>query len=175
MGIKRVAIVGGESTGKSELACALAHQYHTEWVPEYAREYLTHLNRNYELSDLTAIAKGQLELEQLILKKAKGLLFLDTTLDVIRVWSEFKYHTCDRFILNSLAKEDVDAYILTYPDIPWEPDPLREHPDEQTRERLYLQYLDIVIASNKPFLICRGSKTTRCSDAMNFINSLFQL
>ncbi len=36
----RVALFGPESTGKTTLAKALATHYKTEWVPEFAREYL---------------------------------------------------------------------------------------------------------------------------------------
>lgn len=37
---KRIVIYGPESTGKTTLANDLANHYKTEWVPEYAREYL---------------------------------------------------------------------------------------------------------------------------------------
>lgn len=175
MEIKKIAIIGGESTGKSELATSLAHYFQTIWVPEYAREYLTKLNRTYELNDLTHIAKGQMESERQLLMKAKRLIFLDTTLDVIRVWSEFKYNTCNRLILNHIAQDSIDVYLLAYPDIPWEPDPLREHPDEHTREQLYRHYLDIALASDKPFFICKGDKMTRLNGAVNFLNSICKL
>ena len=37
--MKRVAIVGAESTGKTTLATALAEHYRTAWVPEFGRLY----------------------------------------------------------------------------------------------------------------------------------------
>ena len=38
--IKKVVVIGPESTGKSSLCEQLANHYKTEWVKEYAREYL---------------------------------------------------------------------------------------------------------------------------------------
>ena len=55
----RIAITGPESTGKTNLAEALALHYNTVWVPEYAREYIANLNRKYTLNDILTIAKRQ--------------------------------------------------------------------------------------------------------------------
>ena len=55
--IRRIAITGPESTGKSMLAQQLADHYHTLWVPEFARDYLTSLNRPYEEDDILYIAR----------------------------------------------------------------------------------------------------------------------
>ena len=61
--VKKVAIIGPECTGKTELSKYLATRFKTEWVPEYARAYLNKLNRPYDQSDLTKIAHGQLRVE----------------------------------------------------------------------------------------------------------------
>src|SRR5690606_31123528 len=86
--MKKVVILGPESTGKSTLSQQLATHYHTEWVPEYARQYLEELGRPYEQHDLLTIAAGQLGLEDEMAQKAQGLLICDTDLYVIKVWSE---------------------------------------------------------------------------------------
>ena len=54
--VKKVAVIGPECTGKSELSEFLAVHFHTEWVPEYARGYINNLVRPYEQHDLLAIA-----------------------------------------------------------------------------------------------------------------------
>ena len=50
--LKRVVVIGPESTGKSTLSASLAKHYKTEWVPEYARKYVNRLDRDYKQSDL---------------------------------------------------------------------------------------------------------------------------
>jgi nicotinamide riboside kinase len=37
--IKKIAVVGPESTGKSTMSAYLAKHYDTIWVPEFARGY----------------------------------------------------------------------------------------------------------------------------------------
>lgn len=60
--MKKIVIVGPESTGKSTLSQELsqhyANHYPTAWVPEYAREFLDELDRPYTYEDLLTIAKG---------------------------------------------------------------------------------------------------------------------
>ena len=82
--IRKIAITGPESTGKSMLAAQLAAHYHTVWVPEYAREYLALLGKPYEEEDIVVIAQGQLLSEETQLKNAGHFLFCDTELQIGR-------------------------------------------------------------------------------------------
>jgi nicotinamide riboside kinase len=61
--IKKIVIIGPESTGKSTLCKQLALHYNTNWCPEFAREYLLKNGMNYTYRDLLKIAKGQLAME----------------------------------------------------------------------------------------------------------------
>jgi nicotinamide riboside kinase len=70
--LKKIVVIGPESTGKSSLCKLLAEHYHTLWCPEYAREYLTVHGMNYTYEDLLTIAKGQIELEEKYTQLAIG-------------------------------------------------------------------------------------------------------
>ena len=50
--IKKVVVIGPESTGKSTLCQLLAAHYHTIWCAEYAREYLLNNGTDYTFDDL---------------------------------------------------------------------------------------------------------------------------
>ncbi|HLF34447.1 MAG TPA: ATP-binding protein, partial [Cyclobacteriaceae bacterium] len=89
--MKKIAIVGPECTGKSWLAQKLAEHFSASWAPEFAREYIDRLDRPYNRGDLLAIAKGQAKMEDHVTEGAGDLLFCDTNLLVIKVWSEHKY------------------------------------------------------------------------------------
>ncbi|RZM00048.1 MAG: ATPase, partial [Pedobacter sp.] len=56
--LKKVVILGPESTGKSTLATELSARFDTNWCPEFAREYLLEHGTNYTFEDLAVIAKG---------------------------------------------------------------------------------------------------------------------
>ena len=62
--LKKIVVIGPESTGKSSLCEQLAQHYGTSWCPEYAREYLLMHGKKYTYADLLTIAKGQVSLEE---------------------------------------------------------------------------------------------------------------
>ena len=73
--LKKIVVIGPESTGKSTLCQQLAEHYHTSWVPEYAREFLLTHGTDYSYEDLLEIAKGQIALEDSITKLQKGGIY----------------------------------------------------------------------------------------------------
>ncbi len=169
--IKRIAITGPESTGKSFLAEKLAQHYHTMWVPEFARVYLDHLDRNYTYQDILFIAKSQMEIEHALTERAKGFLFCDTELIVTKIWCEYKYGKCHQWILENLEKSNYDLYLLLNIDLPWQPDSQREHPDK--RKELFDLYLKELISRELPFEIIDGNSEERLVKAIKIINQRF--
>jgi len=170
--VKKVAVIGPECTGKSELSEFLAGHFETGWVPEYARGYLNNLVRAYQLHDLLAIAHGQIRIEDEWIRGSNKILFCDTNLYVIKVWSEFKFGTCDRTILEQIATRKYDLYLLTGVDLPWEDDPLREHP--QQREQLYQIYLNEMKNQPVPFVEIKGDREMRRKTAVEAVEKRMQ-
>ncbi len=168
--IRKVVIIGPESTGKSTLASSLAKHYNTVWVPEYARQYLDRLNREYEEKDLLEIAKGQLAGEISKEKEANDILFCDTNLLVLKVWGEFKFGFCYPEILKHIEKRKYDLYLLTYVDVPWESDPQREHPN--LRDFFYNVYKKELTERNCAFVEIKGEFYERKKAAIEAIDTL---
>ena len=166
----RVAIVGPESTGKTFLAQKLAAHFNTHWVPEYAREYLDKTGGKYRQSDLLEIARGQINLEDRLANKSQNLLFCDTNLLVIKIWSEHKYKNCHPWILQQLVRRKYHLHFLCDVDLPWIEDPLREHPDLRTYffEKYRTELTDLQV----PFHVISGSETVRFNMAVNAVDNL---
>ncbi|WP_216629374.1 AAA family ATPase [Taibaiella lutea] len=168
--MKRIVIIGPESTGKSTLTQQLARHFNATGIDEYARTYLRDIDRRYVQQDLLAIGKGQTALEDAVAKNTNSKwLFCDTDLYVLKVWSESKYGTCDEWILQEIAQRKYDLYILTDIDMPWEDDPLREHPEPEMRQHFFDIYKDIVIQSGVPFVIVQGNEQERLKRAIQAI------
>lgn len=167
--IKKIVVIGPESTGKSTLSAALAKELNTVWVPEYARAYLEQLSRPYEQHDLLHIAKGQLQSEDELVTKANQLLICDTDLNVIQVWSNARYGSCNRWITENIATRAYDLYLLTDIDTIWEDDPLREHPSPAERRYFYNIYRDIVQNSGIPWADISGAPANRLKKALGAI------
>ena len=171
--IKTILILGGESTGKSTLAEALAAHYQTMWVPEYARTYLDNLQSDYTLADLSEIAIGQLSLEEMLLPSASRFLFCDTGIDVIRWWSAQRFGLIDEALLNARSAPHYDAVLVTAPDLEWQPDPQREHPNPIDRERFFNHFVGVAEKSGKPYFIIRGQGDERLHSAISFLKEQF--
>jgi NadR type nicotinamide-nucleotide adenylyltransferase len=167
MSIKKIVIIGPESTGKSTLCEQLAKHYNASWCPEYAREYLLTNGTHYTADDLLIIAKEQIKLEEKMVANAKNnLLFIDTNMYVLKVWSEFVFGKCDSWILNQVVQRTYDLYLLCNTDLPWQKDELREYPDLLTRRQLYLQYKDHLINQSVPWSEVSGTREARLSNAI---------
>ena len=178
MQFKKIVIIGPESTGKSSLAAQLANHYKTQWVPEYAREYLLKYGTDYTYEDLYTIAEGQIKGETDIINSLQPatrnpqLIFIDTDLQVIKVWSEFVFNKCDNRILTAIANRQYDLYLLCNTDLPWVKDELREYPDLESREKLYHYYKETMINQSVPWEEISGNHEERLQKAICAVNSL---
>ena len=197
--MKKIVIIGPESTGKSTLCEQLAAHYNTLWCPEYARAYLLQHGTNYSYDDLLTIAKGQLALENEYTEKVKSKkakeqdplqintnspftthhspltthlspLFIDTDMYGMKVWCEFVFGNCHRCILDQIVERKYDLYLLCNVDLPWVKDELREYPDPETRRKLYHHYKELLINQPVPWVDISGGYEERLQKAIDAIN-----
>lgn len=167
---KKVVVIGPECTGKTDLSQYLATHFKTDWVREYARAYLDQLIQPYDETDLVKIAHGQLRMEDEWAREVDRLLICDTNATVVKIWSEYNFGKCDKEILEIVEAQKYDLYLLTYIDVPWENDPLREHPDK--REELWNIYLNEITSKKYPFVEIRGSREERRKKAVDAVQVL---
>lgn len=166
----KIALVGPESTGKSSLTVALAEFYGAAFVPEYAREYIAGLTRPYLLDDIVHIAQSQLALEQSIQLTSNNILFCDTNLLVTKIWAQNAFLTVPSFISEHWKPSDYVLHLLMDVDIPWQPDPLREHP--HLRTFLFDKYVAELKQSGANYKIIKGLGNERFEAATNAVNEL---
>ncbi len=175
--MKKIVIIGPESTGKSTLCEQLAKHYHTIWVREYAREYLLKHGMKYTYETLLDIARGQVGLEEEAMQHSKfkiqnSKLFIDTDMFVMKVWCEFVFEKCHHWILNRIVERKYDLYLLCNIDLPWVKDELREYPDLVSRQKLYHYYKDIMVNQNVPWVDISGDYEERLRKAIIAVNTI---
>ncbi len=171
MALHKIAVTGPESTGKSALCEALATHYRTLWVPEFARSYLAGRRPPYTPADLDRIADGQLAAEETAEAQATGLLFCDTDLTVLKIWSEHAFGRCTPHIQHLYETRRCDLYLLADIALPWEPDPLREHP--QLRRYFFDKYRQALSKAGHPFRIISGTGADRLRRAVQATDTFF--
>jgi nicotinamide riboside kinase len=161
-----VCVTGPESSGKTTLASELARALAVPLVPEVAREYLAGKS-SYDADDLLAIAKAQLGTEQNALAEGTGLVICDTDLQVIQIWWQEKFGELDPWLEDALSERTHRRYLLAAPDLPWEPDPLRESPKD--RERLFERYVRVLRDEPFEFAEVRGVGGVRFERALRTV------
>ena len=181
--VKKIVIIGPESTGKSSLCKQLAAHYQTVWVEEYAREYLLKNGTTYTFENLLEIAKGQVASEESGVRSWEATnhklqttnhkpVFIDTDMYVMKVWCEFVFEKCHHWILNRIAERKYDLYLLCNIDLPWVKDKLREYPDLISRKKLYHYYKDILVNQNVPWVDISGNYEQRLEKAISAVDKL---
>lgn len=152
----KIIVTGPESSGKTTLCKEISKHFKIPFTKEFAREYLDVLSRDYNQDDLLKIAKGQLASEH-------NLQLLDTDLITIKIWSEYKYGNCEKWILDTIEKQKTEKrfYFLCKPDIPWESDPLRENPNN--RNKLFEFYKKELEDLEHNYLILNGENRVETS------------
>lgn len=163
----RIAITGPESCGKTTLANALSEYYNIQAVPEYSRFYLEEFGAEYNQQDLDIIALGHYE--NIILSQ-NSINIVDSDFVVLKIWSEYKYGNTSKRIAEYVKSNHFDLHILCSPDIPWEPDKLRENPHD--REKLFELYLANLRDYKKNFIVVNGSHSERFEKSVKNISSL---
>ena len=173
----KVVLFGPESTGKTTMAKRLAAHFETVWVEEYMREYLQEKwdskNEVCQPEDLIYIAEGQIARENLKARTANKVLFCDTDLLEISVYSKAYYNGyCEPRILKHALNNWYDLYFLTNIDVPWVPDDLRDKPHD--REEMFEKFKSSLRFHKKPFIELKGDENERFETAVSAINQLLK-
>lgn len=164
----RIAVIGPESTGKTTLSRALAAHFQTAWVPEYMREYCQKLwdesRQVCRWQDIMPIAIGQMQSENRLAAAADNLLFCDTCLLELVVYSYLYYGKCLPEIEAAALSHRYGIIFLTDIDVPWVADDLRDKPQE--RETVFALFCDFLNRHGIAFTLLRGSHQTRMQTAV---------
>jgi nicotinamide riboside kinase len=161
----RIVLTGPESTGKSALTHALARRFSVPSADEYARRYLETHGPDYDADLLLEIARGHRLHQQVCVPPSEPVGLLDTDLINYAIWFEVVFGQCPDEVLHAMERETHHAYLLCAPDLPWEPDPLRENPDD--REHLFDLHRARIEHLGRPYRIIRGigHARTTCAEA----------
>ncbi len=138
--VPRIVVTGGESTGKTTLAAALAKALGSLWVPEYSRTYAELVGRALTSADVEPIARGQVAVEDAAIERWRVQfgprrdappLVLDTDLVSTTVYAEHYYGACPEWIMAAARERLGDLYLLCEPDLPWTADGVRDQPEKR--------------------------------------------
>ncbi len=186
----RIAIVGPESSGKTTLAEELMKRLGGSRVSDGTREYLEELARPYTEEDLLEMAfghaywledaprlsaeywQGILGDDPVVRTAPPGPIYFDTDILNLKIWSQEKFGRVHPEIERLVRELKYDLRLLCRPDIPWEPDPLRENPHD--RDRLFLVWEQELKAYGFPYVIIEGSHEDRVRKAVDVVEAVMR-
>jgi NadR type nicotinamide-nucleotide adenylyltransferase len=171
--IKKIAIVGPESTGKSTISLQLAKHYQVPWVAEYARFYCAALTGPCTLQDEINMFHGQVALEESVLASAQtDFIICDTTFITVKIWSDEMLGKTPQIVLDAIKSRSYDFYLLLDIDLPWQDDPLRDFPHKRAHfMQVWHQELKAI---NANYQVISGTET-RLQNAVSAIDAFLKL
>lgn len=170
--VKRIALVGPESTGKSTLSKQLAAHFKAGYVEEFAREYMEWGSRPLELTDITEIGRGQAQWEDQAAREADKLLFCDTNLLSTVVWSELYFGEAPEWVIEESKSRKYTLHLLLKPDIPWDDDGTRAFPERAAWH--FLRLKEELTLRGESFVIISGQGEIRLQNAIAAVEKLLQ-
>ncbi len=156
---RRLALLGGESSGKTTLAIALAGQLHVAWVPEYGRQRWEALRQTLAVPELLHVARHQVELEDAAAAaQGTGWIVCDTT-PLTTLQYCLHDHGQAPPELQALARRRYDLTVVCAPDFDFVQDGCRR--DDGFRAAQHAWTLAQLQAQGVPFLAVHGSVAAR--------------
>jgi NadR type nicotinamide-nucleotide adenylyltransferase len=179
--VKRVCVVGAESTGSTTLARSLAAAYETIWVPEYGRDYTVEkftigTGAEWLPSDFLRIALEQNALEDRMARDAPvGIMFCDTDSLATALWEEVYLGSTSEAVWRAVDAHGAPfaLYLLTdHVGIPWEDDGLRL--GDATRASMTARFEEALSERGLPWAKVSGSRSARLAQAVDAIAPFFR-
>ena len=170
--LKKVVLLGTESTGKSTLTKLLATYFKTNYVPEMAREIL---EKTEDCQPKHLIKIAELHAKEILTrtKNAVRLLFIDTDINITKSYSKYLFNEK----LNTAAwveeANKADLYIFLEPDCEFVQDGTRLPVLE--RNKLSLFHKDQLREMGIPYFSINGNWDERFEKAIVLIKEYFKL
>ncbi len=179
--VRRVVLIGAESTGKTTLAQHLAERFQTKWVPEYGREHwerkvaglsMTDPLPSWSPEEFVQIATEQQACENRLARQANQVLICDTNAFATGTWYERYNHARDLRVDAIGAADKVDLYLLTAPDVPFVQDGFRD--GEQIRHWMHDKFEAQLSNGRTPWQLIEGAYSDRFRIAVQAVTSLME-
>ena len=173
--VKRVCVLGAESTGTTTLARELAKHYQTVWVPEYGRYFAEGKiplgpDALWRTDEFVSIATAQKKFEDELAKSANKLVIADTDAFATTVWHERYMGEMAQEVEDIADTSPHDLYLLTGDEIPFEQDGTRD--SEHLRHGMHDRFVQKLKETNRPYILLRGPLEERKQTAIAALDKL---
>lgn len=175
--VKRICVIGAESTGTTTLAESLADYYHTVWVPEYGREYCVKkwakgYTDEWTSDEFIHIAEEQSNREDMAARIANKVVFCDTDAFATSIWHRRYLGTRCMEVQSLAEKRHYDLYLLTGDEIPFEQDGYRD--GESIRHWMHQEFVNELESSGRSWALINGNHKERIAKSISLVNIILR-
>lgn len=175
--VRRVAVVGAESTGTTTLAQDLAERFKTVWVPEVGRYYsegkmFGHTKDAWSAKELAWIGRAQADLEDVLALQAERVLFADTNPFATELWHERLVGGVNEVVRAVSDARRYDMFFVTDASIPFVQDGTRE--GGEARLRMHARFLEELKSRGISYVLVRGTRKERLRQASQVVRAALQ-
>lgn len=165
----RVVLTGSECTGKTTLARVLAERLHAAWAPEASRAYAEARGGTLTAADVEPIARATLDALQQVAAARPAVLVADTDLVSTVVYARAYYGDCPAWIADEARAQLANLYLLCAPDLPWQPDGVRDRPSASARAAMHEAFAETLREFGARVTLVEGSGDERTTHALQAV------
>jgi HTH-type transcriptional regulator, transcriptional repressor of NAD biosynthesis genes len=173
--VKRVVIIGSESSGTTTLARALAEHYRTTWVPEFGRTYSEgrqYCGQPWRSDEFTFIAIEQARMEDALATMANKVLICDTDPFATAIWHERYMGQASDAVRAIADSRRYDLYVVTDVHIPFVQDDIRD--GESFRQWMQGRFVEELSKMATPMILVSGPHEKRLAAAVSRIDQILE-
>ena len=170
--IRRIFILGTESTGKSTLTQALAQHFNTNYVQEAGRDLVTQTEQ-CTFDDLATIAREHAHRIDVACNAARRLLFVDTDLYTTKSYATYLFGRHLDVPQSVITSNRADLRLYLDASAPYVQDGTRL--DIQRRNELDRSHRTTLDVAHERYTVLTGSYEERFTKAVKLISELLPL
>lgn len=173
--IKKLCLIGPESTGKSTLGKFLAKKINTIYVPEYAKAVIDKQNGNFYSHNVQQFVEAQINTEKALAKFTNKIMICDSSAITTQIYANLCFEGDFSWIDNYINNHKYNHFLLFKPDVPFIDDTHRKTLEDPTSKRddmfnLFQKKLDDL---SFPYTIIDGDYENRQMKALKVVKTLF--
>jgi HTH-type transcriptional repressor of NAD biosynthesis genes len=173
--VKRIALVGTESVGKTTLTEKLSKFYNTPYVREVGRDYCYRFSDQLTVEHFDQLAMEHFLLTEKLAENCNRILLVDSEAVVTQYYLELYFNRRSSLIDEIVRRQHFDLCLYLEPDLEWVDDGLRFAGGEKVREKNNVRLKTMLAEYGISYSIISGDYNNRFVQAKEAIDGLFKL
>lgn len=176
--LKKICLIGPESTGKSTIAGNLAKNFNTVYIPEYAKAIIDAQNGQFFEKNVQQVAYAQIRTEKALERMTNKIMFCDSDILTTMFWSKELFGSIPVELEEIAQTQHYDQTFLMYPDTVWFNDTHRQVADTSSQEfriHTFVEMEKLLKKYHRNYTVLKGSFLEKEDKITKYIKKLITI